>query len=248
MNMENLKIALLGVSHWHVPLYFAGLPEHSVVAVSDDNAALAARVASRFDCPYYTDEKQMIRDTKPDFVFAFAPHVRMYAVAAYLLEQHIPFTMEKPAGLNRREVETLYNAAEQKKTFCAIPFVWRYSDTVNDLKNRYLSSKIVHMSYKFIAGPPSRYLESSRWMLSQATAGGGCMTNLGVHFIDMALYLTEVRERKLWHLFINMARNMILKRMPRPCFVWIQVRLFCWKADMHIRCLMRRSAKIAGRL
>ena len=89
MNMENLKIALLGVSHWHVPLYFAGLPEHSVVAVSDDNAALAARVASRFDCPYYTDEKQMIRDTKPDFVFAFAPHVRMYAVAAYLLEQHI---------------------------------------------------------------------------------------------------------------------------------------------------------------
>lgn len=190
MNMENLKIALLGVSHWHVPLYFAGLPEHSVVAVSDDNAALAARVASRFDCPYYTDEKQMIHDTKPDFVFAFAPHVRMCAVAAYLLEQHIPFTMEKPAGLNRREVETLYNAAEQKKAFCAIPFVWRYSDTVNDLKNRYLSSKIVHMSYKFIAGPPSRYLESSRWMLSQATAGGGCMTNLGVHFIDMALYLT----------------------------------------------------------
>lgn len=32
MNMEHIKIALLGVSHWHVPLYFAGLPEHSVVA------------------------------------------------------------------------------------------------------------------------------------------------------------------------------------------------------------------------
>ena len=49
----------------------------------------------------------------------------------------------------------------------------------------------MHMSYRFIAGPPSRYLESARWMLSQETAGGGCMTNLGVHFIDMALYLTE---------------------------------------------------------
>ncbi|GAB2044428.1 hypothetical protein AGATL06_09250 [Agathobaculum sp. TL06] len=191
MNMEHMRIALLGVSHWHVPLYFAGLPERSVVAVSDDDAAHAARVARRFGCPYYTDEKQMLRDVKPDFVFAFAPHARMCSVAAYLLEQNLPFTMEKPAGLNRREVELLYNTAEQKGTFCAIPFVWRYSDTVNDLKNRYLSGKIMHMSYRFIAGPPSRYLESARWMLSQETAGGGCMTNLGVHFIDMALYLTE---------------------------------------------------------
>ncbi len=191
MNMENLKIAFLGVSHWHVPLYFAGLPENSVVAVSDDDAAIAANTAKRFCCPSYTDGQQMIRETKPDFVFAFAPHSRMYSVAAYLLEQNIPFTMEKPAGLNRREVENLYNTAEQKGAFCAIPFVWRYSDTVNDLKNRYLTSKILHMSYKFVAGPPSRYLETSRWMLSSETAGGGCMTNLGVHFIDMALYLTN---------------------------------------------------------
>lgn len=135
MNMEHMRIALLGVSHWHVPLYFAGLPERSVVAVSDDDAAHAARVARRFGCPYYTDEKQMLHDVKPDFVFAFAPHARMCSVAAYLLEQNLPFTMEKPAGLNRREVELLYNTAEQKGAFCAIPFVWRYSDTVNDLKN-----------------------------------------------------------------------------------------------------------------
>ena len=33
-------------------------------------------------------------------------------------------------------------------------------------------------------------------MLSQKTAGGGCMTNLGVHFIDMALYLTGCTKAK----------------------------------------------------
>lgn len=47
------------------------------------------------------------------------------------------------------------------------------------------------MSYRFIAGPPSRYLETSKWMLSRDLAGGGCMTNLGVHFLDMALFLTD---------------------------------------------------------
>ncbi|BFL41030.1 Gfo/Idh/MocA family protein [Agathobaculum faecis] len=187
---QTMKIALLGVSHWHVPLYLPGLPENWVVGVSDGDAGIAARIAAPYGCPAYTDHRQMLHEVKPDFVFAFAPHYRMHAVASELIEAGIPFTMEKPVGLDRREVETLYNAAERKNAFCAIPFVWRYSDTVNDLKNRYLSGKIVHMSYKFVAGPPSRYLATSRWMLSQETAGGGCMTNLGVHFIDMALYLT----------------------------------------------------------
>ena len=191
MTNIKLKIALLGVSHWHVPLYLPGLPENSVVAVSDDNESITNKFARKYNCPAYRDYRQMITDTKPDFVFAFAPHYRMKEVAEYLLEENISFSIEKPAGLNAGEVEALYDYAEKKGAFCAIPFVWRYSDTVNDLKSKYLTSNIVHMSYTFVAGPPSRYIESSPWMLSQKTAGGGCMTNLGVHFIDMALYLTD---------------------------------------------------------
>lgn len=191
-----MRIALLGVSHWHLPLYLPGLPEGSVVGISDDNEAIAARFAAPYGCPVYTDYRKMIMETKPDFVFAFAPHYKMKEVAMFLLECGIPFSMEKPAGLNANEVETLYNTCEQKNGFVSIPFVWRYSDTVNDLKNIYLKKPIVHMSYRFIAGPPSRYLATSKWMLDKATAGGGCMTNLGVHFIDMAMYLTNSTRAK----------------------------------------------------
>jgi len=191
MTNKKMKIALLGVSHWHVPLYLSGLHEKSVVAVSDNRDCIAKSFASEFGCSAYVDYRQMIIDTKPDFVFAFAPHYQMKEVAEYLLKENIPFSIEKPVGLDSREVEDLYEYAEKKGSFCAIPFVWRYSDTVNDLKSKYLTSKIIHMSYKFIAGPPSRYIEISPWMLSLRTAGGGCMTNLGVHFIDMALFLSD---------------------------------------------------------
>lgn len=186
-----IRIALLGVSHWHLPLYLPGLPEGAVVGISDDNMKIAAALAKRYGCPAYTDEREMIAKQKPDFVFAFAPHDRMKAVAMFLLESGIPFSMEKPAGLNAAEVETLYETCEKRNGFCSIPFVWRYSDTVNDLKKIYLKSPIVHMSFRFIAGPPSRYRATSPWMLSKKTAGGGCMTNLGVHFIDMAMFLTD---------------------------------------------------------
>ena len=70
---EKMKIALLGVSHWHLPLYLPGLPENSVVGISDDNIGIAERYAGKYSCPAYQDYRQMVMETKPDFVFAFAP-------------------------------------------------------------------------------------------------------------------------------------------------------------------------------
>lgn len=186
-----MRIALLGVSHWHLPLYLPGVPKGRVVGVSDEMLQIAAVIAKPYNCRIYQDYRKMILETKPDFVFAFAPHCKMKEVSLYLLNANIPFSMEKPCGLNAGEVEELYNICERKNGFVSIPFVWRYSDTINDLKNKYLKTPIVHMSYRFVAGPPSRYLATSKWMLAKETAGGGCMTNLGVHFIDMALYLTD---------------------------------------------------------
>lgn len=186
-----MKIAFAGVSHWHVPLYFPGIPEGSIVGMSDVNFEIAAMRAKTYGCPVYTDYKQMIIETKPDFVFAFAPHCQMKDMAVWLLEAGLPFSIEKPASISAGEVEELYNLCQQRNGFVSIPFVWRYSDTVTDLREKYLKKPIIHMSYRFIAGPPSRYLATSKWMLSKKTAGGGCMTNLGVHFIDMAMYLNS---------------------------------------------------------
>ena len=121
----------------------------------------------------------------------------MKAMALNLIVRKIPFSIEKPMGLNATEVAEVVKAADEAKAFDAIPFVWRYSDTVKKLKESILKTQILHMNYRFIAGSPSRYLESSKWMLSSATAGGGCMTNLGVHFIDMALYLTDSKSAKV---------------------------------------------------
>ena len=45
---EKMKIALLGVSHWHLPLYLLGLPENSVVGISDDDIGIAARYAGKY--------------------------------------------------------------------------------------------------------------------------------------------------------------------------------------------------------
>ena len=198
-SIQDLKLAFIGVSHWHVPLYLRAVKSDSlnVVAVSDESAELAGRTAADLGCPGYTDAIRLLDEQQPDFVFAFAPHYKMPELALELINRGIPFAIEKPLGVCAADVERVLKAAEEKQVFCAIPFVWRYSDLVQDFKKNVRPEDIVHLAFRFVAGPPSRYLATSKWMLETKLAGGGCMTNLGVHFIDMAMYLTGCTEAEV---------------------------------------------------
>ncbi len=191
--IETLRIAFIGVSHWHVPLYLraADTQKMNIVAMSDPDEKKVRALAEMIGCAWYTDEDQLLEEVKPEFVFAFSPHDKMPGLAHKLIDRKIPFSIEKPLGLCSRDVEDVIKAAEKEGVFCAIPFVWRYSNLIQEFKKEVAPKDILHMAFKFVAGPTSRYETTSPWMLDTKTAGGGCMTNLGVHFIDMALYLTN---------------------------------------------------------
>lgn len=191
--IETIRIAFVGVSHWHVPLYLraAGRRKLNIVAVSDPDVTKARPLAEKLGCACYTDAVRLLDEVRPEFVFAFAPHDRMPGLALELISRKIPFTIEKPLGLCAEDVRSVQRAAEAAGVFCAIPFVWRYSDLIQNFKKEVDPSSILHLAFKFIAGPTSRYEIPSPWMLETRRAGGGCMTNLGVHFIDMAMFLTD---------------------------------------------------------
>lgn len=197
--IESVRIAFIGVSHWHVPLYFWALEKANlnIVAVCDPDIKKAQSYADKYHCECYTEEDKLLKEVKPEFVFAFAPHNQMPELALKLIDQKIAFTMEKPLGICVEDVRKVKKAADDAGVFCAIPFVWRYSNLIQDFKKKVKSDEILHLAFKFIAGPPSRYINTSPWMLETKRAGGGCMTNLGVHFIDMAMFLTDSTDAEV---------------------------------------------------
>lgn len=198
-NIESIRIAFLGVSHWHVPLYFRACHKQplNIVAVCDPDIEKVQPYADKYECACYTDEDKLLDEVNPEFVFAFAPHDQMPALAQKLIDRKIAFTMEKPLGICADDVRKVENAAKEAGVFCAIPFVWRYSNLIQNFKKDVKPNEILHLAFKFIAGPPSRYEVSSPWMLETKHAGGGCMTNLGVHFIDMAMFLTDSTDAEV---------------------------------------------------
>jgi predicted dehydrogenase len=190
-----LKVAILESSHWHAPLYFPGLERDDVevVGVSDAAGFNGSKVAERFGTRLYPSFEELLDREKVDLAFAFGSHAQMPEIGETLIKRRIPFSLEKPCGLNAGDVERLRDLAAEHSAYVAVPFIFRVSDLLSALRELDPAERTTcnHMSFRFVAGLLNRYLRSgSPWMLDRSLAGGGCTINLAVHFIDLVTLLT----------------------------------------------------------
>src|SRR4030095_12667153 len=68
-----MRVALLEVSHWHVPLYLDALeaPGIEVVAVSDAEDVKGEAIAARFGSKLYSSAYELLEREEVDFAFVF---------------------------------------------------------------------------------------------------------------------------------------------------------------------------------
>ncbi len=196
-----MRLAFIGASHWHLSLYLEpalDAPGTSIVGVADPDPVFIANLSAKLGCVGDVDFRELCRRTKPDFVIALGRHCDMREEAIFLIEEGIPFALEKPCGLNLREVTELAALAEKRGSFAAVPLVFRNGDFLPRLQEMGTEG-IQYMSYRFIGGFPSRYEQANcHWMLDPSLSGGGCTINLSPHFLDLAVLLMgdEVRVRQ----------------------------------------------------
>lgn len=182
------KVALIDTAHWHVPLYLDALEKSGVevVGVSDPTGTTGPSLAQRFKTRCFGTCEELLAQAQTDLAFAFGRHIDMPTTANLLLERDIPFAIEKPCGLKAADVRQLADKAARKNAFVAIPFIFRLSDTMRIIQSGNAPAELDHASFRFIAGPPSRYQRAGTpWMLDRDTAGGGPLINVGVHLVDL---------------------------------------------------------------
>ena len=183
-----MKIAFIGASHWHLPLYLEPamqMPGVTIAGVSDPDPNVVNALTAKLGCAGDTDYRELCARVKPDLVIALGRHIDMPDEARFLIAEKIPFALEKPCGLNANDVAALARAAAG--SFAAVPLVFRHGDFFRMLQEE---ASIQYMSFRFIAGFPQRYRDAGcAWMLDPALSGGGCTINLAPHFLDLALAL-----------------------------------------------------------
>jgi predicted dehydrogenase len=199
-----IRVAVTEVSHWHA-LKDAGylthlpkIPDVALVALQDPDAnhttRVAAQLAPALGTPrLFTDYRQMLAETKPDFVIALGRHSVMASIAHDLLDAGYPFMMEKPMGLNAGEVLGIAEKTKRTGGFAAVPLFQRYLPFVIKAKQMIAEDRfgpLSSLSIRSIRPGSYRYVEwGAPWMLDPAIAGGGCLRNLGLHGFDMFLHV-----------------------------------------------------------
>src|SRR5215472_13255593 len=188
-----IRVAAIEVSHWHA-LHDAAYLRH-LIAMQDSDAGLVARRAAEVGSPpTFTDYRQMLVKTRPDFVVALGRHRQMAGIAHDLLDQGYPFLMEKPMGINAAEVAAVADKASRLGRFVAVPLAQRYQPFAVRARELLAAGRLGPLSHIYVRinrPGPARYAGwDCPWMLDPEEAGGGCLRNLGSHGLDMFLHLT----------------------------------------------------------
>jgi predicted dehydrogenase len=213
-----VRVAVLEAGHWHARMYVEALRglHVEVTAVSDRDPSVAARVAGELGCPRsYADYREALERGGFDFAFAFGRHCDMPTVALELIERGIPFAMEKPVACSAHQVTALAAEAEARGVFAAVALVQRTIPAMRLVAGWRASGelgRLTHCCMRYIAGPPSRYLQAGcDWMLDPGLSGGGCTINLAVHYIDLFTHLTGRRASRVFATMNNLAHALAIE-------------------------------------
>jgi predicted dehydrogenase len=196
-----IRVAAVEVSHWHALndaaylRHLVAMPDVQLVAVQDaDPGLVAKRAAEVGNPPTYTDYKEMLSATRPDFVVALGRHRQMAAIAHDLIDLGYPFLMEKPMGISAAEVEAVADKAAKRNAFIAVPLAQRYAPFARRARELIAAGRFGPLSHIYVRinrpAPPRYGKWDCPWMLDPAEAGGGCLRNLGPHGFDMFLHLS----------------------------------------------------------
>lgn len=190
-----LGVIGLGMGRGHIKGYQAH-PEAEVVAVCDQDTVRLADAQKEFGiAALYTDYKEMLRKEKLDGVSVAVPNVFHAPMTIAALKAGAHVLCEKPMAMSVREAEAMAAEARKAKRNIMINFSHRFNPTMFALRAQVDAGVIGDIYYGRTVWHRRRGLPGfGGWFGTKAMSGGGPLIDLGVHRLDMALWLMDYPE------------------------------------------------------
>ena len=187
-----LRTAVIGtgVGRYHVMGYEAH-PQAEVVAVCDLNLNAAGELAAKHGIEkFYADYNRMFEEEKIDAVSVAVPNKFHMPIVMDCLAAGKHVLCEKPLARNAKEGQKMVDAAAKAGKLLMTQFNNRYRPEAQILK-QYVDSGELGDIYFARAGWIRRngIPGWGGWFTSKEMAGGGPVIDLGVHMLDLTLWL-----------------------------------------------------------
>lgn len=192
MTSPKLRVGVIGagVGALHLGAY-TQLPDVEIVALAGLDDDRVRRVAAEYSVPQtYREYADLLADASIDAVSICLPNSLHTEVALAALEAGKHVLVEKPLARNTAEGQQIVDAAARHDRVLMVSFDKRFRGDVQWVKKYLDSGALGNIYYAKAhwmrrAGIP----RLGSWFVSKQQSGGGPLIDLGVHVLDMALYL-----------------------------------------------------------
>jgi predicted dehydrogenase len=192
--MLNVGIVGLNMGRSHLKQYVA-CNRANVVGVCDLNETVLAATAKEFNVPFATTDFQALlqRDDLTAVSIATPNHLHApMTVAALKAGKHV--LCEKPPALNRKQAEAMYAAAAEAKRVLLINFSYRFRAETRWLRQMADAGQLGEVYFGRTVWHRRRGAPRRPSFTTKAVSGGGPLIDLGVHRLDLALWVMGYPE------------------------------------------------------
>jgi predicted dehydrogenase len=179
-----------GVGALHLGAY-ALLPDVEIVALAGLDDDRVRRVAAEYGVPQtYREYEHLLAAPEIDAVSICLPNALHTPVSIAALQAGKHVLVEKPLARNAAEARTIVDAAYAHDRVLMVSFDKRHRADVQWIKQHIDAGGLGRIYYAKAhwmrrAGIP----RLGSWFVSKEQAGGGPLIDLGVHVLDIAMYL-----------------------------------------------------------
>ena len=194
--MGKLRVGLIGSGQiaWnsHIPNYKLLKEEVEIVALCDVNLELAKNIASKYGIQKaYSSKEEMLKEEQIDAVSICVPNKFHFESVMFALEHNCHVLCEKPPAMSYEEAKKMEDLAIKKGKILTYNFHFRHGKEF-----QYLKKQIENNEFGTIYSANVEYLRRRGipgWgtFIDKEMQGGGPLIDVGVHMIDLTLYMME---------------------------------------------------------
>ncbi|MGH8179258.1 MAG: Gfo/Idh/MocA family protein, partial [Steroidobacter sp.] len=187
---EPLRLGFLGLG-WIGRMRLdaiAAAAEVQIAAIADNDAGKLSAAASAYPDAHAGYDLNSLLDCDLDGVVIATPNGAHASQAVACLSRGLPVFCQKPLAITAHDVEQVIDVARSADRLLGIDFCYRHVQGMNDLRRRIQAGELgeilaIDLTFHNAYGP------DKPWVYDRRLSGGGCLLDLGVHLIDLALWL-----------------------------------------------------------
>jgi len=161
-----------------------------IAAVCEPNPAQRARVGELVPAASHCASLEELLERGLDGVVIATPSAQHAREACLALSNRVAVFCQKPLARSREETARVVDCARSADRLLGVDFSYRHTRALSMLKDLVSSGELGRI-YNARLVFHNAYGPDKAWYRDRALSGGGCAIDLGIHWLDAALWLLD---------------------------------------------------------